>query len=128
MTVRVLGKVSRKKVSVLLDFVQMRGGGYGPAQIFCPLFTNCIYWVNLGMGREGETPAQFFCHIGVKKKRYKLSKLGRGGGVKVIWTKSKRTATFFREAFFKQGHWKQNKPRLWTLSLFTTETCLLLQK
>ena len=36
------------------------GGGEGPAQIFCPLFTNCIYWVNLEMGREGETPAQIF--------------------------------------------------------------------
>ena len=39
------GKVPRENVAVLLDFVQMRGGG--PAQIFCPLFTNCIYWVNL---------------------------------------------------------------------------------
>ena len=58
---------------------------------FCP---NCIYWVNSGMGREGETPAQIFWHIGVQKKWYKLSKLG-GGGVEVIWTKSKRTATFF---------------------------------
>ena len=56
----------KKKVAVLLDFVQMRGGE-GPAQIFCPLFTNCIYWVNLGMGREGETPAQIFWHIGIKK-------------------------------------------------------------
>ena len=63
-----------KKIAVLLDVVQMRGGG--PAQIFCPLFTNCIYWVNLGMGREGETPAQIFGHIGVKKKWYKFSKLG----------------------------------------------------
>ena len=61
--------------------------------MFCPFFTNCIYWVNLGMGREGETPAQIFWHIGVKKKWYKLSKLG--GGVKVIWTQSKRTANFF---------------------------------
>ena len=50
------------------------------------------------MGREGETPAQIFWHIGVQKKWYKLSKL-RGGGVEVIWTKSKRTATFFRETF-----------------------------
>ena len=49
------------------------------------------------MGREGETPAQIFWHIGVQKKWYKLSKLGGGGGVEVIWTKSKRTATFFRE-------------------------------
>ena len=46
-----LGKISQKKVAVLLDFVQMRGGGSCPN--FCPLFTNCIYWVNLGMGREG---------------------------------------------------------------------------
>ena len=32
------------------------------------------------MGREGETPAQIFWHIGVQKKWYKLSKLGGGGG------------------------------------------------
>ena len=32
------------------------------------------------MGREGETPAQIFWHIGVKKKWYKLSKLGGGRG------------------------------------------------
>ena len=69
-------------------------GGEGPAQILCPLITNCIYCVNLGMGKEGETPAQYFAHIAVQKKWYKLSKL-EGGGVKVIWTKSKRTATFF---------------------------------
>ena len=31
------------------------------------------------MGREGETPAQIFWHIGVQKKWYKLSKLGGGG-------------------------------------------------
>ena len=80
-----------------MDFVQMRGGE-GPAQIFCPLFTNCIYWDNLGMGREGETPGQIFWHIGIKKKWYKLSKLeGEGGGV--IWTKSRRTATFFQDTF-----------------------------
>ena len=52
------------------------------------------------MGREGETPAQIFWHIGVQKKWYKLSKLGgggrkEGGWFEVIWTKSKRTATFF---------------------------------
>ena len=61
-----LGEGLPKKVAFLLDFVQLRGGE-GPAQIFCPLFTNCIYWVNLGMGREGETPAQIFWHIGVQK-------------------------------------------------------------
>ena len=46
------------------------------------------------MGREGDTPAKKIWHIGVKKKWYKLSKFW-GGGVEVIWTKSKRTATFF---------------------------------
>ena len=35
----ILGTVSRKKVAVLLDFVQMREGE-GPVQICCPLFTN----------------------------------------------------------------------------------------
>ena len=62
-----VGKVSLKKVAVRLDFVQMRGGE-GLAQIFCPLFTNCIYWVNLGMGREGETPAQFFGTLAFKTR------------------------------------------------------------
>ena len=81
-----------KKIAVLLDFVQMRGG---PAQIFCPLFTHCILG-QFGDGEGGGDPCPNFWHIGVQKKWYKLSKLG-GGGVKVIWTKSKRTATFFRE-------------------------------
>ena len=36
--------------------------------------------------------------FGDQKKWYKLSKLGGGGG-EVIWTKSKRTATFFLETF-----------------------------
>ena len=31
---QILGKTSRKKAAVLLDFVQMRGEGEGPAQIF----------------------------------------------------------------------------------------------
>ena len=35
-----LGKASRKNVAVLLDFVQMRGGG--PAQIFCHLFISAF--------------------------------------------------------------------------------------
>ena len=68
-----------KKLAVLSDFVQMRGEG--PAQIFCPRFTNCIYWVNLGMGREGETPAQIFWHIGINKKVVKVVQIrGKGGG------------------------------------------------
>ena len=31
-----------KKVAVLLDFVQMRGGGEGPAQIFCHLLISAF--------------------------------------------------------------------------------------
>ena len=54
LTVSQLGKVSQKKVAVLLDFVQMRGGE-GPAQIFCPLFTNCILG-QFGDGEEGGRP------------------------------------------------------------------------
>ena len=66
-----------KKSSCSFGFCP-NGGEGRPAQIVCPLFTNCIYWVNLGMGREGDTPAQIFCHITIQKKWYKLSKLGGG--------------------------------------------------
>ena len=31
-----------EKVAVLLDFVQMRGGGEGPAQIFCHIFISAF--------------------------------------------------------------------------------------
>ena len=55
----------QKKSSCAFGFCP--NGGGGPAQIFCPPFTNCIYWVNLGRGREGKTPAQIFWYIGVKK-------------------------------------------------------------
>ena len=88
------------------------------SQICCPLFTNCIYWVNLGMGREGETPAQIFWHIGVKKKWYKLSKLGGGGGVEVIWTKSKRTATFFSLEAFPKSHISRKKSTVCSSQVF----------
>ena len=46
-----LEKVSRKKVVVLLDFVQMRGRGALPK--FVVHFSQTVYWVNLGMGRGG---------------------------------------------------------------------------
>ena len=48
----------------------------------------------MGMGRGRPLPK--FFDTSAFKKWYKLSTLG-GGGAKVIWTKSKRTATFFRE-------------------------------
>ena len=39
---QILGKTSRKKAAVLLDFVQMRGEGEGPAQIFWHLFISAF--------------------------------------------------------------------------------------
>ena len=54
------------------------------------------------MGREGETPAQFFWHIGVQKKLYKFSKLGGGGwGGQGNLDKIQKNSYFFRETFFK---------------------------
>ena len=84
-----------KKVAVLLDFVHIREGGEGPAQIFCPLFTNCIYWVNLGMGREGETPAQIFWHIGIKKSGTSCPNWRGGQG---NLDKIQKNSYFFRES------------------------------
>ena len=73
----------------------MRGEG-GPCPNFCPLFTHCIYWVNLRMGTEGETPAQIFWYIGAQKKWYKLSTLGGGWG---NLDKIQKNSYFFRKAF-----------------------------
>ena len=69
-----------KKAAVLLDFVQMRGGGG-----HCPNFLAPFHKFGV-------------CVFGVQKKFYPLSKLG-GGGEEVIWTKSKRTTAFFREPY-----------------------------
>ena len=77
------GKVSRRKVAVLLDFVQMRGGGRALPKSFVR-FSHTVYIGSIWgweFEREGETPAQIFWHIAVKKKWHKLSKLGGGGTV-----------------------------------------------
>ena len=90
----ILGKVSLKKVAVLLDFVQMRGGG--PCPNFLAHFHNCILG-QFGDGEIGGYPCpNFLAHCRLKKWNM-LPKLGAGGVVEVIWTKSKRTATFFWE-------------------------------
>ena len=54
-----LGEGLPEKIAVLLDFVQLRGGE-DPTQIFCPLFTNCIYWVMWGWGGRGRPLPKFF--------------------------------------------------------------------
>ena len=51
------------------------------------------------MGREAETPAQNFWHIGGKKKLYKLSKLGGRGGGRGNMDKIQKNSNFFRETF-----------------------------
>ena len=60
-----LGRLHEKKL-LFFGFCPNEGGE-GPAQILCPLFTNCIYWVNLGMGREGEPLPNFFGTLAFKK-------------------------------------------------------------
>ena len=82
------------------------GGGLGPAQNFCPLFTNCMYWVNFGMEREGETPAQIFWHIRIQKSGTSCQNLGEGGGGgRGNSDKIQKNSYFFRETFPK-GHLK----------------------
>ena len=54
-----LGKVSRKKVAVLLDFVQMRGGE-GLAQFFVH-FSQTVYFGSIwGWGGRGRPLPKFF--------------------------------------------------------------------
>ena len=90
-----LGKVSRKKVAVLLDYVQMRGGRALPK--FFVHFSQTVYIGSIwGWGGRGRPLPKFFGTLTFKKSGTSCPNYGEGG-VKVIWTKSKRTATFFRE-------------------------------
>ena len=69
-----------KKVAVLLDFVQMRGGGEGPAQIFRPLFTNCIYLGQFGDGEGGGHPCpNFLARWRKEKSGISCPNFGEGG-------------------------------------------------
>ena len=73
-----LEKVSRKKVVVLLDFVQMRGRGALPK--FVVHFSQTVYWVNLGMGMRGGGPLpKFFATLVFKKSGTSCPNLGEGG-------------------------------------------------
>ena len=66
----------------------MRGGG---AQILCPLYILYI------LGQFGD--AQIFWNIDVKKKWYKMLKLGEGGGGRGNLDKIQKNSYFFRETF-----------------------------
>ena len=96
------GRSPEKKRS-LLDFVQMRGKG-GPVQIFFRTFSRGAFLDNKGVHFfQNANNLNFkLCILSpkltfkswishVRKKLYKLSKLGGGG---VIWTKSKRKHFF----------------------------------
>ena len=89
-----LGKVSRKKVAVLLDFVQMRGGG--PAQI-CVRFSQTVYSGQFGDGdvRGGPLPKFFFAHWRSKKVAKVVQILGRGGGGRGNLDKIQKNSYFF---------------------------------
>ena len=62
----------------------------------CPNFLSTFYKLYiLGQFEDGETPAQFFWQIGVKKKWYKLSKSGEGGGGRGNLDKIQKNSYFF---------------------------------
>ena len=89
-----------KKVAVLLDFVQMRGGALPN---FFVHFSQIVYIESIwGWGCPN-----FLAHWCSKKV---VQVVQIRGGVEVIWTKSKRTATFSREIFPKALKWKVSKP------------------
>ena len=74
----------------------MRGGEGRARPKFFVHFSQTVYWVNFGMGwGGGETPAQISWNIGVKKKWYKLSKLGGGGGGGDNLDKIQKNSYFF---------------------------------
>ena len=65
-----------KKVAVLLDFVQMRGGG----QIFCPLLQTVYIGSIWGWGGKGEPLPKLFGTLALKKSGTSYPNLGEGGG------------------------------------------------
>ena len=93
-------KLLAPRVAVPLDFVQLKGGRALPK--FFVHFSQTVYIGSIwGWRRRGRPLPKFFGRLGLKKvvKVVQVVQIrGRGGGVKVIWTKSKRTATatFFR--------------------------------
>ena len=61
------------------------------------------------MGREGETHAQIFWHVGIQKKWFNLSKLGGGGGGQGNLDKIQKNSYFFRESVPECGNWWWSK-------------------
>ena len=87
-------------MAVLLDFVQMRGGGGRPCPNFLSTFHKLYILGQFGDVEGGGDPCPICLAHWLSKKVAQFVQIrGRGLGVEVIWTKSKRTATFFRETF-----------------------------
>ena len=57
----------------------MRGGGGRARPKFFVHYSQTVYWVNLGMGREGETPAEILGILALKKV-VKVVQIGGKGG------------------------------------------------
>ena len=76
-----LGTVSRKKIAVLLDFVQMRGGGGGPCPNFVSTFHKLYILGQFGDGEGGGHPCPNFLAPWRSKKVLQVVQIrGRGGG------------------------------------------------
>ena len=76
------GKVSPKKVAVLLDFVQMRGGGRGGP---CPNFSSAFHKLYI-MGQFGDGEGggrsplpKFFGTLALRKSGISCPNFGEGG-------------------------------------------------
>ena len=69
----------------------------GPAQIFVHFSQTVYIGSNWGWGGRGGPLSKFVGTLALKKVVQVVHIRGSGGGVEVIWTKAKRTATFFRE-------------------------------
>ena len=82
-----------KKIAVLLDFVQMRGGRALPK--FFVHFSQTVYRVNLGMRREGETPAKILLAHWRSKKLVQVVQIGGRGWGRGNLDKIQKNSYFF---------------------------------
>ena len=87
-----LGKVSRKKVAVLLDFVQMRGGGHCPN--FLSTFHKLYILGQFGDGEGGGDPCPNFLAHWRSKKVVQVVQI-RGRGVRGNLDKIQKKSYFF---------------------------------
>ena len=100
----------------------MRGRGGRALPKFLSTFQKLYIGSIWGWGGKGIPRPNLFGTLAFKKSGISCPNCGEGGGgVEVIWTKSKRTVTFFRETFPKLllllFGWKELKPHNSTLCI-----------